>query len=389
MIPRTLATYIREILPQYDVLTVTGPRQAGKTTLCRALFPELPYVNLEAPDVRDFALTDPNGFLNEYPEGAILDEIQRTPELPSWLQVRVDEPQSSAKYILSGSQSFSLRSSLSQSLAGRTAILELLPFSLMELSTVNRDDDLNTVLYKGGFPRVYDRQIAPTRAMSDYVATYVERDLRQLNLVRDLQLFQKFLQLCAGRIGQLLNLNSLANDVGISHTTAKDWMTLLEASYIIFRLPPYFRNIGKRLMKSPKLYFYDTALACFLLNIEEAAHLTNHPLRGPLFENLVILEALKSRLHQGKRNNLQFYRDSNGNEVDLLQTLPQGYLPFEIKLASTFTSSFEKGIRKFSENEACPRGSVLVYTGQKMKRGALKCLNWTDLRNFFAEFPIS
>ena len=364
MIPRQLSNYIRSIESQYKVITITGPRQAGKTTLCRSLKPDLPYVNLEDPDTRLFAQEDPKQFLSQYTKGAILDEIQRAPMLPSYLQAIVDEPNHSCQFYLSGSQSFALRDTLSQSLAGRTAILELLPLSMLELSESSiQKSTTDGLIFSGGFPGIYDRKMDPNRAMADYLATYVERDLRQLNMVKDLSLFQKFIQLCAGRIGQILNLNSLAGDVGISQPTAKEWMNLLEASYVIFRLPPYFKNIGKRLIKSPKIYFYDTALACFLLNIEEEKHLTAHPLRGNLFENLVILEGLKSRFNRGRRNNLLFFRDSNGNEVDLVLPLADGALPMEIKLAATFHESLLKGVKKFESFESCPEGTWLIYSG--------------------------
>lgn len=383
MIPRYLSDYIKSIDSKYKIITITGPRQAGKTTLCRALKPNLAYVNLEDPETRMFAQEDPKQFLAQYPEGAILDEIQRAPNLPSYLQVLVDEPGNQCQFYLSGSQSFALRNTLSQSLAGRTAILELLPLSLQELKNCGENLSCDDAIFKGGFPAIYDRNIDPNRAMADYIATYVERDLRQLNMVKQLNLFQKFIQLCAGRCGQILNLNSLANDVGISQPTAKEWLSLLEASYIVFLLPPYFKNVGKRLIKSPKLYFYDTSLACYLLNIEEKKHLIAHPLKGQLFENLVISEALKSRFNSGRRNNLLFYRDSNGNEVDLLLPLSDGALPVEIKLAATFNDALLKSLKRFSAVETCPRGQWLVYNGRTQKHGGFDLINFADFAEKF------
>ena len=378
MIDRQLAEYLTEIDAQYDIITITGPRQAGKTTLCRQFKPELPYVNLEDPEVRLFAKEDPNQFLSQYPQGAILDEIQRTPELPSYLQVIVDDPLRQCQFYLSGSQSFALRNNLSQSLAGRTAILELLPLCYSEIHSAKPKNSLDELLFQGGFPRIYHRKINANRAMADYLAAYVDRDIRQLNMVRDLDQFQKFLSLCAGRIGQLLNLSSISNDLGISQPTAKEWLNLLEASYIVFRLPPFFKNTRKRLVKTPKLYFYDTALACFLLNIEHPSQLVSHPLKGNLFENLVILEQIKKRFNRGKRHNLLFYRDSNGNEVDLIQPLAQGSLPIEIKLAGTFQSNLLKGIEKFRLEEPCPDGERLVYTGRPFVKESTKIVHYHD-----------
>ncbi|OGQ94599.1 MAG: AAA family ATPase [Deltaproteobacteria bacterium RIFOXYA12_FULL_61_11] len=362
MFERTLARYLIELGTSYPVLTMTGPRQSGKTTLCRACYPDLPYRNLEDPEQREWALSDPKGFLATIPDGAVLDELQRVPELLSSVQVHVDEPGFRGLFVLTGSQHFALNSALSQSLAGRSAVLSLLPLSLGERP--DRDASVDDLIFTGGYPRLHDRNLAPHRAMADYVATYLERDLRQLSMVRDLGLFQRFVRLCSGRIGQLLNLQHLAADTGVSQQTARQWLTLLEASYLVFRLPPFHANLRKRLVKMPKLYFHDTGLACYLLGIEHARQLATHPLRGALFENLVIGEVLKSRYHGGKDNNLSFYRDSNGTEVDLLYAVAGQHVPVEIKAGSTLHREFWKGILRWREAVGEQTRGILVYTGE-------------------------
>ena len=365
LVDRTIESIIQNLAGKYPVVTITGPRQSGKTTLCRKVFYQKPYVNLEAPDIRQFALEDPRGFLAQYPDGAVLDEIQRTPDLVSYLQPIIDEDQRHGLYILTGSQQFEVHNTINQSLAGRTALVKLLPFSMTEIQSLYTLPGIDRLLYHGFYPRLWDKRLNPTQALGDYFQTYIERDLRQLVAIRDLSRFQRFIQLCAGRIGQLLNTSSLSNDAGISHTTAGNWLTLLEASYVIFRLQPYYRNISKRLIKSPKLYFYDVGLAAFLLGIENEKQLSRDPLRGNLFENLVIAEALKYRLHKGRQNNLHFYRDSKGNEVDLLMVNGSDLFPIEIKSGMTITRDYFKGLRHFSKlfKASIPQGSGLVYGG--------------------------
>lgn len=367
---RTVEPLLRRYAEQYPVITVTGPRQSGKTTLCRKVFDDKPYANLEAPDIRQFAHDDPRGFLAQYPDGAVLDEIQRTPDLVSYLQVIVDEDGRDGLFVLTGSQQFELTDSINQSLAGRTAMVRLLPFSLEEIVSSYPLPESNRLIYSGFYPRIWDKGLDPTQALGSYFETYIERDLRQLIAVKDLSLFQRFMGLCAGRVGQLLNLSSLANDSGISHTTARNWLSLLEASYIVLLLPPYHRNISKRLVKSPKLYFYDVGLATYLLGIEKAEQVARDPLRGSLFENLVIAEALKFRYHRGRRGNLYFYRESTGNEVDLLMVSGADFLPIEIKAGATVTRDYFKGLnhiaRVFPEN--IPKGGAIVYGGRERQR---------------------
>jgi len=349
MIPRDLAGPLRALFAQYPVVTLTGPRQSGKTTLCRAVFPDLPYVNLEQPDQRDFAIEDPKGFLDRHPDGAILDEIQRAPELTSWIQARVDERGSNGLYVLTGSRQLEVGEAVSQSLAGRTAVLRLLPFSIAEAAQLRPASSVDELLFRGSYPRIHDQDLDPTQALGDYFETYVERDLRQLANLRNLTSFRTFVKLCAGRVGQLLNLHGLGADAGVSHTTAREWISLLEASYLVMRLPPYHANVSKRLIKSPKLYFLDVGLAAFLIGIDDVRQLTTHPLRGALFENLIVLEALKARLHAAKPSNLHFYRDRAGHEVDLVQPVGSALIVTEAKSGATVSTDAFRGLARFAE----------------------------------------
>ena len=362
MIPRILSSAASEAFRQYPVVTLTGPRQSGKTTLARQAF-DLPYINLEMPDQREFVLTDPRGFLDAYPDGAIIDEIQRAPELTSWLQVRVDESNRPGQYVLTGSHNFSVRQLLSQSLAGRAALLTLLPFSNEELqgADIAKVDCFEQIL-TGGYPRIYDAGINPANFCRDYFGTYLERDIRQLNAVRDLSQFQTFMRLCAANTGQLLNTNLLAKDCGISQTTATEWLNLMEATYVLFRLQPWFTNTRKRLVKRPKIYFYDTGLACFLLGLTEPRHVENHPLRGALFENAVVAEVLKFEHNRNRTRELFFYRDSNGNEVDLLYPSGASLLPLEVKSGKTVSRDYFRHINRFRDNFGSEAG-VAIYAG--------------------------
>ncbi|MBU0480896.1 MAG: ATP-binding protein [Proteobacteria bacterium] len=381
MIPRKLADYAKFIATRYPVVTITGPRQSGKTTLAREVFADKAYVNLENPLTREYATDDPVGFLNQFRGGVVLDEIQRAPELLSFIQVRADELTENGFFILTGSQQFELLHSISQSLAGRTALLKLLPFSVEELLPYYPKLGINELLHRGFYPRIYDQDIPPSQALGDYFETYVERDLRQLVNVHNLGLFQKFVRLCAGRVGQILNLHSLANDTGISHSTARQWLTVLEASYIVFLLPPYHANIGKRLIKSPKLYFYDAGLAAWLCGVEEAIHLSSHPLKGHFYENLVVMEFLKYRYNSGKRSNLFFFRDSTGNEVDLLYTVGHQVLPIEIKAGESISADYFKGLRTFAK--FFPEhnlGQILVYAGaENQQRSGVEVISVFDV----------
>ena len=387
MIPRLIKGQLLNAAEKYPVVTVTGPRQSGKTTCCRLSFPELPYCSLEDPDNREFAIGDPRGFLSRFHHGGILDEIQRAPDLTSYLQSIVDDPEFSGVFVLTGSQNFSISNTVSQSLAGRTALFTLLPFSIGELRSVISEYTDPELIFSGFYPRIFDRKIEPPRFYSDYVGTYVERDLRSLSLVRDLSTFQTFLRLCAGRTGQILNLQHLANDCGITQATARNWISLLEASYILYRLPPFFRNIGKRLIKSPKIYFYDPGLAAFLIGITDPTQIDVHPLKGALFETMILSELVKIKLHQGMTNNLLFYRDSNGNEVDVI--IPHGIdiTAIEIKAAQTINSAFFRGLSRFETIISEPVEKFLVCSGDlDRKQSGIQIANAKTLETHATSF---
>jgi uncharacterized protein len=369
MIPRAIQSALQARATKQPVVTLTGPRQSGKTTLCRQTFPEMAYVNLERPDLRAFATEDPRGFLANYPDGAILDEIQRVPSLLSWIQVDVDERRQMGRYILTGSHQFDLNRHIAQSLAGRTALLHLLPLSVAELCASGEIPEIDALILSGGYPRIHADALDPATTLADYFETYVQRDLRELVQIRNLALFEKFVRLAAGRVGQLLNMQSLAADVGVSGHTAAEWLSLLEASYIVFRLPPWFENLGKRLVKSPKLYFYDTGLAAWLVGMTRREHLPAHPLRGHLFENLAVLEFLKAYFNRGERPRLHFYRDSGGNEADLVLEDGRQLHLVEIKLAATVSPDAMRPItnirRALGERVAA---ATLVYGGSEAQK---------------------
>jgi predicted AAA+ superfamily ATPase len=348
MIPRVAASLLDEVRVGYPVITITGPRQSGKTTLARAAFPDKPYVSLESPDEREFAATDPRGFLARWPAGAIIDEVQHVPALLSWIQTDVDLAGQMGRYVLTGSQNFALLAHVTQSLAGRSTLVQLLPLSIQELVNSDRlPDRLDAMLLRGGYPALYARALNPSRWLADYTMSYLERDVRQITQVQDLSTFQRFLRLCAGRTGQLLNLSNLAQEAGVAQSTARAWLSVLEASYIVFLLPPHYRNLGKRLVKTPKLYFVDTALAASLMGVQNEAQLAVHPLRGALFETLIVGEFLKVRFNQGLPTNLFFWRDNVGLEVDLLLDEPAGLHPVEIKSAATVTDDLFRGLRRW------------------------------------------
>lgn len=344
MINRTLSTALLDAAQHYPVVTLTGPRQSGKTSLVRSAFPDKPYYNLEQPDLRERITQDPLMFLKNLPEGAILDEIQNTPDLVSYLQVIVDEQQKEGMFILTGSHQLSLHQSITQSLAGRTAMLNLLPLSIEELKGKSIDLAFDEQIYTGFYPRIYDKNINPTTAYRDYFQTYIERDVRQLIQLKDLRTFQNFLRIFAGRIGQLLNASSLGNEIGVSHNTIKHWLSILEASFIVYRLEPYFANVNKRIIKSPKYYFVDTGLACYLLGIENTEQLIRDPLRGQLVENMIVLECAKARINKGREPHLYFYRDQLGHEVDLIHQQGSTLTPIEIKASQTYHQQFTKGL---------------------------------------------
>ncbi len=363
MIRREITPFLVKLFQQYPFVTLTGPRQSGKTTLCRMAFPQLKYVNLEAPDQREFAESDPRGFLSRLGTGAILDEIQRVPELPSYLQVLADEEGRNSLFVLTGSEQLRISESISQSLAGRTALLRLLPFSLSEREETGAGNAVDEILYSGFYPRIHDRKLEPRQALGDYFETYVERDVRRIGEIRNLPGFRRFVRLCAGRVGQLVNLASLGADTGVSHTTARHWIALLEASYIVFRLPPYYANIRKRLVKSPKLYFYDVGLASYLIGIEHAGQIATHPLRGALFENAVVAETLKYRFNRGRRSNLSFFRDKRGLECDILYETGDGIGAIEVKAGATIASDYFRALKRVAKVLPRISSNAVVFGG--------------------------
>ncbi len=381
MIKRHIEPEFLQLLGEYPIVTILGPRQAGKTTLARQLLPDYAYVNLEHPETRAFAQDDPKAFLAQYPGKVIFDEIQRLPQLLSYLQVAVDNQRENGRYVLTGSHQLALREAIAQSLAGRTAILHLLPFSIAELVDNNLGfANAEDYLYQGFLPRIYDQQQRPSTAYANYYQTYVERDVRQLINVKDIAQFQKFMKLVAGRVGQLMDYSSLAGDVGVSATTIKHWLSILEASFILYKLPPYFENFGKRVIKTPKYYFMDTGLLCFLLGIENPQQVARDPLIGQLFENLVVIDVLKNFYNKGKLDNLYFFRDSNGLEADLLLQQGRQLIPIEIKSSSTYKPELLKGLKRIMELSPQMANAHLVYSGDAMQfSNGINAVRFDDL----------
>lgn len=382
IIKRLIADGLQRLSKKYPVITVTGPRQSGKTTLVKMVFPKKTYFSLEDPDVREMALSDPRAFLEKSKNGAILDEIQKVPELLSYIQTMVDEKNRPGMYILTGSQQLDLRAKVNQSLAGRTALLKLLPLSIEELSLAGINSSADEYLLKGFYPRIYDKHLNPTETYKYYFETYIQRDLRQLINIKDLRVFRKFVKLCAGRAGQIFVSSTFANELGVSVPTINSWISILEASYIVFLLEPYHENIGKRLTKSPKLYFYDVGIASYLLGISDKLQLERDPMRGHLIENLVVIELLKKRYNRCLDHNLFFYRDSNQNEIDVIYKSGNELIPFEIKSSQTYNSDFLKGLNyivKIFPNRI--KQGYLVYTGKNEQE--LKMFKLVNFRNVF------
>ncbi|MHB0966868.1 MAG: ATP-binding protein [Bellilinea sp.] len=378
MIERTLTAKMISLAQKFQVITLTGPRQSGKTTLVRAAFSSLPYVSLEEPDVRQIALTDPRGFLLNYPAGAVLDEIQNTPELFSYIQRIVDENRQ-VQFILTGSSNFLLMEKIRQTLAGRTAVLHLLPFSFNELEPL--PEQYESLIFKGQYPRIYDRDIAPTDFYPAYIQTYVERDVRLMKNIGDINAFIQFTRLCAGRIGQLLNYAGLANDAGISPNTAKSWLSILESSYILYRLQPYHRNFNKRLVKSSKLYFYDTGVACSLLGIREEDQVQLHYMKGALFENLIINEFIKRNFNRGENRQPYFWQDNHGKEIDCLLVNGDRATPVEVKSGKTMSASYFDNLKYWRNLADLPddRGYVVYGGDQSMQTSTGALISWRNL----------
>lgn len=381
MVPRTLSGPLEAAVRSFPVVTITGPRQSGKTTLLRCAFPDYHYVNLEAIDQRTIAEEDPRGLIGRHIErGIVIDEAQRVPDLFSYVQTIVDERRTIGKVILSGSQHFLLLERITQSLAGRAMVLHLHPFTVAELPHV-LTDTVDNAVFNGMYPPLHDRRLDPATFYPTYIQSYIERDVRSVRNVGDLSTFRRFLQLCAGRIGNLLNLSALANELGVDHKTVRAWLSVLEASFVVFLLPPYHRNYNKRVVKQPKLYFYDTGLACSLLGLESAAQLTTHYLRGGIFENLVVSEYRKVVEHTGRRPHMYFWRDNTGTEVDLVVEHGSRIEATEIKSGATLNQEFTRSLRKFQTYSGiAPQRCHLVYGGDIEHAGeSARAWSWRHL----------
>lgn len=385
MIPRKLQIKLQELAGYYPVVVVTGPRQSGKTTLCQNTFPEKAYVSLESLDTRDYAHSDPRGFLEEYREGAIIDEVQQAPDLLSYLQSEVDSEPEAGRFILTGSQHFGLSQAISQSLAGRCGTLSLLPPDLEELSAFpNAPADLYTALWQGSYPRIYDKEIPAHQWLADYIRTYVQRDVRAVLNVGDLLAFSNFIKLCAGRTSQEINLSSLGGDAGVSHNTARAWLSILETSFIIYRLPAWHANIRKQVVKAPKIHFFDSGLICYLLGIREPGQLRHHPLRGAIFESWVVSELYKAQLNRGEEPNMFHYRESRGPEIDLFVNRGDILHAIEIKSGATVASDAFRNFRDLGERlhkTSLPdeiKYHVIFGGEQSQKRTGIQLLSWRN-----------
>jgi uncharacterized protein len=381
MINREAQNTLKRLAQQFKAVAIVGPRQSGKSTLVRITFPEKQYISLENPEVKERALNDPKGFLNQYPDGAIIDEAHRIPELFNYLQQLLDESKNRGRFILTGSNNFLMLEKITQSLAGRIGYLDLLPFTLQELLTIkNYSTDLNSVLVKGGYPAVTYENVDTKFWFPSYVRTYVERDVRQIKNISDLSTFQRFMFLCAGRIGQQLNLSNLAIECGIDHKTVQSWLSVMQASYIVHLIQPFYKNFSKRIIKAPKLYFHDTGLASYLLGIDSEKNLAHHPMRGPLFENFVVNELLKQRYNQGLRSNLYYWRDVSGHELDIIIDNGSEIIAVEIKSGATMNSEYLTGL-KFWEKISKQSNLKIVYGGDDSykREGNIEVISWKNL----------
>ena len=386
MIPRSISRKALEFAGQYPVVTFTGPRQSGKTTLCKALFPNKPYVSLEDSENRLLAAEDPRSFLARYPDGAVIDEVQRVPNLLSYIQTIVDEMNTEGLFILTGSQQFEMLESLTQSLAGRTALIKLLPFSYDEIYSQEPPSNLFTMLYTGFYPGIFDKKLNPTEALSFYISTYLERDVRQIINVKDLSSFTNFLKLLAGRSGQILNMNTLGDDCGLSHNTIKSWISVLEASYIVKRLPPWYRNLNKRLVKAPKIHFLDSGLLCYLPGITEPQQLMTHPLRGAVFESCAVSEVFKYHYHNGIPEHMYYFRDYQGHEIDLLIERANAVDLIEIKSSATFQPNFLKGLNYFEKIYEGRVNKALIFGGKDSYHYKdTRVVNWQNISTLFQD----
>jgi len=384
MFDRDITDYIKYSAKYYPVVTVTGPRQSGKTTLVKMIFSDKPYVSLEDMDMREFAQKDPRGFLSTYNQGAIIDEVQYCPDLFSYIQTKVDNDQVAGQFILTGSQNFLLLESISQSLAGRAAIVYLLPLSYNEIGKkLPVTGDSTNFIYKGFYPKLYTQDLLPTVWYRNYIRTYIERDVRQIKNISDISTFQTFLKICATRIGQLVNFSSIATECGVSYNTVKSWLSLLQTSFIIYLVKPHYKNYNKRLVKQEKLYFYDTGLACTLLGLESIEQVEKYYAKGSLFENMIVIEILKNRLNKGKEEGIYFWRDSHGHELDILiedNTLT----PIEVKASKTIIQEFFKGINYWNSLANQEKGYIVYAGTNEQMRSNIEVLPWNKINKIIA-----
>lgn len=382
MVIREAGKHLHKLAKQFRSIAVVGPRQSGKSTLVKQVFPDKPYVSFETPSVRQFFNNDPQGFLDTYSKGALFDEVQRVPELFSYLQEVIDASDKRGRFILTGSNNFALQENITQSLAGRIGYMDLLPFSRSEINSIARNgyaDKANNYIFNGGYPEIATRKSKPDSWFPSYIRTYIERDIRQIKSIENLAAFEKLLLLCAGRVGQQLNMSSLAIEAGVNVNTVQAWLGLLQSSYVIYLLKPHHSNFNKRVVRTPKLYFYDTGLACSLLGITAAKDLTFNMYKGPLFENFIINELLKNRFNQGLRSNLYYWRDNTGNEIDVVIDNGGKLLPIEIKSGATVTDDFFKGIRFWQKLTGAKKGLVIYggEEGQKRSNG-IEVASWKN-----------
>ena len=383
-IPRLMAKELKESVREYPVTALLGPRQSGKTTLAKKIFPHKEYVSMEDLDKRQFALQDPRGFLDTFKSGAVIDEVQRVPELLSYIQTKVDRERKKGRFILTGSNQFLLEEKITQSLAGRVSLLRLLPLSLQELAPYGKTENLFEVIFKGFYPKLYGENIRPARWLDNYRDTYINKEVRLVRNIGNSSQFNVFLKMCAGRVGQLINLQSLANDCGVVQNTIKSWLSVLESGFIIKKLSPYYRNFNKRLTKASKIYFYDTGLLCRLLSIRTPGEIATHSLKGPLFENLVFAEMEKHFFNQGLLPPLYFWRDKQGREIDFLIDEKPLLKTVEVKAGQTLTSGFFKNTAFFQSLTDDPVRSYLIYAGAENQiRKTLKVLSWKSLHQLF------
>ena len=384
MITRTALKRLEQLFTMFKVVAVTGPRQSGKTTLVKSAFPHKPYISLENPDDRRFSIDDPRGFLSQFPEGAIFDEIQRSPLLFSYLQEIIDNNKKAGQFILTGSNNFLLNEHITQSLAGRVGFLNLFPFSFTEIKAYDLHYSENDYIINGFYPPVYDQNISIQEWMPGYIRTYIERDVRQVKNISDLLVFEKFMRLLAGRTGQEINYTSLSVEVGVDVKTIQSWLSILVSSFVVYLLTPFYKNFNKTIVKRPKLYFYDTALASSLLGIRKVEHLQSHPLRGALFECLIVSELIKQNNNSGNNESLYFWRDKTGREIDLIVDKTTSFLPIEIKSGKTVHDEFFKNLRYWLKLTGEKQG-IVIYAGesnQKRSEG-IEILSWENLSNFF------